>query len=70
MQRKLTVRQLKGHEHSTRAHEHSTRAHQSSGEAHERSKMSRSEAGAKGGRSESHEEHVRAGSQSHKNDNR
>jgi hypothetical protein len=60
----------KGFEHSTQAHEHSTRAHQSSTDAHERSRMSRSEAGSKGGKSLSQEEHARAGSQSHKNDNR
>jgi hypothetical protein len=60
----------KGFEQSTQAHEHSTRAHQSSSDAHERSRMSRSEAGSKGGKSLSHEEHARAGSQSQKNDNR
>ena len=48
-------------------HEHSTRAHQSTNDAHERSKMSRSEAGSKGGKSLSPEEHARSGSQSHKN---
>ena len=55
-------------EHSTRAHEHAGRAHEATNQAHERSKMSRSDAGAKGGRALSSEEHARAGSQSHKND--
>src|SRR5665213_1843610 len=59
-----------GFEHSTRANEQSGRAHQSTGEAHERSKGSRSQAGSKGVSSESREEHAKAGSQSHKNDNR
>jgi hypothetical protein len=55
-----------GFDHSTQAHENSTRAHQSSNDAHERSKTIRSEAGSKGGKSTYSEDHVRAGSPSHK----